>query len=204
VMTICLTIIPLIVIGTLYYNNVKSIIENEVVRSYEGMADQYVSNVNFRINVYTSLLTDITLSNSIQEVLLNKSSNYFEQTEKEKKVTQVLNSFSIGGNYREVEDITIYNIDDDFLFQGKHLKNITSITEESWFGKIDIHQRRIQWLSGIESEEILSFIKVISSMGPEKRLEITGKISRILLKFRIKEMKEITTYCCLSWMSRMK
>lgn len=180
-LTLSLIAIPLIIIGCLYYINVKSIIGSEVRTTYEYMVEQYVKEVNYKTNLYSNLITAITLSDSVQEALLkNSSEDYFSGIAGNVKVTSTIALLGLNNNYSEIDDIGVYYLNEGINIESKYMRNLTETDHQTWFKNIEMKQRRLQWSSENVKDNTITLYKPISSIGNEKRLDLIG-----LLKIKL-------------------
>ena len=107
--TVFISAVPLLCVSIALDNKMERFIENELSSSYEQIVNQYVSNINYKLDIYKNLLTNVASSLMINELLstdVNSSMN--EAYEIGKKITNEVGMFLGSNNIRELHNIMIY------------------------------------------------------------------------------------------------
>lgn len=175
VITVSLVIIPLIITGIIYYVNVRLMVENEVRSTYEQMADQYIEGINYKINIYVNLLTAISNSDSVQDLLSNAyNGDLYLDIETDQKIGRTIDSLTLSNNYNEIKKITVFVLNGSNGIQGKYVNSLENIDPKTWMDRINLRQRRLQYVNYENDKNLISFVKPISSIRAKNRLELLG------------------------------
>jgi two-component system, sensor histidine kinase YesM len=96
--------------------------------------DQYVSNINYKMDLYRNIQEAYAVNGRIQEILTEQN----EVTPSE--IAKFINDFSTetrnvfaGGKHKEVYNLTLYTYNEKLSYDGAFLKSIKNARNEGWF-----------------------------------------------------------------------
>jgi len=150
----------------------EQFIENELSSSYEQIVNQYVSNINYKLDIYQNLLTNVASSLMIKELLSTDVKNSpNEAYEIGKKITDEVGMFLGSNNIRELHNIMIYSYDKSSQIIGAKISSVRAIESEPWFKYVvdkDETRNPFFYITKGTRKRILSFTSPISDLKAEK------------------------------------
>jgi len=170
--TVFISAVPLLCVSIALDNKMERFIENELSSSYEQIVNQYVSNINYKLDIYKNLLTNVASSLMINELLstdVNSSMN--EAYEIGKKITNEVGMFLGSNNIRELHNIMIYSYDKSNQIIGAKISSVSAIENEPWYEYVDDMDETTNsffYITKGTRKRILSFTTPISDINAEK------------------------------------
>ena len=120
----------------IFYYKSEQIIYSEVSSSYKQMLNQYINNINYKINLYNTLLDNITYSSVVQDTsLTNNDQNYSVYMDIINNVDTEINSLIFSKNQDEKYNITVYPFDKSVTYYQAHIGNLSSVENTDWYKK---------------------------------------------------------------------
>lgn len=144
-------------------------IENELSLSYQELVNQYVSTINYKLDSYQTLLTNVSSDLTIIDLLSNeKKTNLFDAGE---KITREVGFLLGAKGINELYNIMIYNLNESNTIYGSKITNISAIDHEKWFKYIQRMKGTnglFQYKGSSSTGIILSFVKFIYGLSDEQ------------------------------------
>ncbi|AUS95992.1 hypothetical protein CDQ84_02765 [Clostridium thermosuccinogenes] len=170
--------LPLFTISTLLGHKMGQIIENELSQSYEQTLNQYISNINYKVDIYQTLLTNIASNSTIGEQLsYDDDTSPDDSYDTALKVSKELGMLIGSRKISELYNFMIYSYNTKNLIYGPRVSNISAIKDEKWYmemkerGKVNDY---FIYKTGNGKKEILSFTKEIVNLKGERYGEKVG------------------------------
>jgi len=168
--------IPFLTVSTVLGHKMGRIIENELSKSYEQTLNQYVSNINYKLDIYQTLLTNIASNSTIGEQLsFNENSSLNENYDIALNVSRELAMLIGSRKIKELYNFMIYTYNTKNLIYGPKVSNVSAIKNEKWYmemkerGKVNDY-----FIYKTGNNEILSFTKEIVNLKGKKYGEKVG------------------------------
>ena len=111
------------------------------------------------------------ISDTVQNALSTNEGDYYTDFDKDKKVSNIINSIIAREGTNEIENITVY-VERKIFFSGVYTRYLDDIRNEEWYRNLKVKLRYTQWF--IDGEDTLSLVKPISSINPSNTLDILG------------------------------
>ena len=162
---ICISVIPLMLITIVLNGQMVRVIENELLKSHEYIMNEYVSKLNYKIDIYTTLLNNITSNKAISDLLTNKDNlDYPEQYDKAMEISKNVSSQIGARRTDEINNITIYSLNEENQIYVPGISNVYTIKNTNWYKELMKDGNPKEYLSrnvvGMNGN-IISFIKPI-------------------------------------------
>ena len=162
---ICISIIPLVIITTLLNGQMVRVIEDELLKSHEYIMNEYVSKLNYKVDIYTTLLNNITSNREISDLLANRGNlEYPELYDKAMGISKEVSNQIGARRTDEINNITIYSLNEENQIYVPGISNVFTIKNTSWYKELMVSGNPKEYLSrnvvGMNGN-IISFIKPI-------------------------------------------
>lgn len=195
--SLCISLIPLIVISVIQYGRIYEKLENEVNDSHKQVISQYMQSVNEKLDMLQFQLSQISNSTIVQDMLVDK-----ELTPLERGVnisTEVSNILALEQN-SAVRSCIIYSMREDTLAYGKNVTMMPLGKMEKWYqiiGELEEENYTYQ----IYNEPVLTLVGKINYLDTSRlRTELLGvvkldiKIDKLLVKTQALDNVKICIY----------
>lgn len=174
---IFISTIPLLLVGIVLNHNMGNIIKDELAASYEQTVNQYVASINYKIDVYSTLMQNICSNNNIHDLLVNQEctdpDRGYDMT---RKISKDINQLLGAQNISELKNMMIYSYNPNNPIYGFKISNIKQAQMESWFQLLDTDTFKKGYFFENKTQNTikLSFVKPIIDTTAEKYGERLG------------------------------
>ena len=162
--SIVITTLPLIFISIVFDNKIQEYYSKKLNESYEQVVSQYVSNLNYKIEIYQTMLTNICSNRNINDLLLHKD----EYTNQEvydigKKISNEVGLLIGSRSIEELRNIMVFIYDDSLPIYSSKVTNVKKIADEDWYIKLhsDINKGYLIYNINSYYKDVLSLYKQI-------------------------------------------
>lgn len=170
VFSIVISTIPLFIISILFDNKTQEYYSEKLDESYEQVVSQYVSNLNYKIELYQTFLTNICSNRNINDILLHKN----EYTNSEvydigKKISNEVGLLIGARSIEELRNIMVYIYDESLPIYATKVTNVKKVKDEDWYIKLhnNINKGYIFYNINSYYKDILSLHKQIVGINEE-------------------------------------
>ena len=129
IFTILVSIIPMFFLSTLFYNRMVQVVKNEMIASYEHAAQQYVSNVEYKLGLYENIMGEISSNKLVQDFLL-----FLQQADDPREISKVratvledINRYLSDKWISNLNRITLYPLGNKTIMYHSHISDIKNI-----------------------------------------------------------------------------
>ncbi|GMQ60104.1 sensor histidine kinase [Vallitalea sediminicola] len=138
VFSIVISTIPLFFISIVFDNKIQKYYSEKLNESYEQVVSQYVSNLNYKIELYQTFLNNISSNQNINDLLLHKN-NYTnsEVYDVGKRISNEVGLLIGTKNIEELRNIMVYFYDEELPIYSSKFTNVEKVKDEDWY--IEIH-----------------------------------------------------------------
>ncbi len=179
VFSMCISMIPLIVISMIQYGRIYEIMENEITNSHKQVLSQYMQNVNDKLDLLGFQLSQISNSTLVKDSLVDESLNPLERGERVS--TEVKNILALDQN-SAVKNCIIYSVQEDTPTYGKNVAMMTEGRREKWYQIIGELEKE-SYIYTINNAPILAMVKKINHVDTSRF--ITEHLGTVKLDIRI-------------------
>jgi len=134
---IVMVIIPVTLISLIFFNKFKQLIRQEVFNLYEQVVDQYVDNINYKLNVYENYLENLTLDSLLLDLFEDPETKTLDdiiaKTGEFSKEVQIL---TFRGIKNDIYNVKFYSAYDGFPSDGRYISNNAKAREEDWYERV--------------------------------------------------------------------
>lgn len=171
VFIIFISTIPLLFMGVVFDNKMQEIFSEELGASYEQVVKQYVSNINYKIDIYQTLLVNISSNRTISELLSKKDINsYTDVYDIGNKISDEVGSLLGARKTSELRNIMVYLYNEDVPVYASKVTNVKMVKDEEWYVKMHDESTKQGFftytLPGTK-KDILSFTKQLVGFNGE-------------------------------------
>lgn len=136
---ILLIIMPMCFLSYTFLASFRKIIENEVSKSYDQVVNQYMDNINYKINIYKSLLDGVVRNSVVQEVFINQGESSKQNIiVLSKKISKEIDPQILKNVTTDFASLMLYSLDENFPTDGDNIGNIKDLRENPWFNEVEI------------------------------------------------------------------
>ena len=148
---------PLIIIGTLFFSQIKHSVIQQVQISTSNTIDLATSSLDSNIKIYNNLSDYLAYNETVANIVSNDINNQFDfYKELDKTLDPML--LSVANFHTDLEQVTIY-ARDDIVRHGSTLAPITQIENESWFTQAS-HSDTPVWIINKDKKEVINVRKM--------------------------------------------
>ena len=148
---------PLIIIGTLFFSQIKHSVIQQVQISTSNTIDLATSSLDSNIKIYNNLSDYLAYNETVANIVSNDINNQFDfYKELDKTLDPML--LSVANFHTDLEQVTIY-ARDDIVRHGSTLAPITQIENESWFAQAS-HSDTPVWIINKDKKEVINVRKM--------------------------------------------
>lgn len=151
---ILIILIPCLILAIAYFLKFQQIIQNEICLSYEQIMNQYLANIDYKLDLYRNIQESFSNNGRVQEILEDPN----EVTSLE--IMKFIDGFSkdtknifLDEKKKEVYNIALYSYNENVPYDGAFLKSIKYAKNEGWFR---------------ESQQSKNFYNCYFEMQPQK------------------------------------
>lgn len=178
IFTIFVSALPLLVISFIFNSKIEQIISNELSSSYEQIVNQYVLSVNYKIDIYQTLLTNIASNRTIVDLLsVQDKISANEAYDIGDKIRKEIGLLVGAQNISELRNIMIYSTNEKNPIYAPKISNVAAIKDEQWY-KVNIaseNKANICFLyKSSTREDIFSYTKAIVYNSEQRYGEKAG------------------------------
>ena len=148
---------PLIIIGTLFFSQIKHSVIQQVQTSTSNTIELATSSLDSNIKIYNNLSDYLAYNETVANIVSNDINNQFDfYKELDKTLDPML--LSVANFHTDLEQVTIY-ARDDIVRHGSTLAPITQIENESWFAQAS-HSDTPVWIINKDKKEVINVRKM--------------------------------------------
>lgn len=137
IFTVIISVIPIILISYIFYHKSEQIIYNEVKSSYNQILSQYIDNVHYKLNLYNTLMNNVTFNGIIQETFQNEPMpEYSSNMDIISKISSQIDFLALDKYENETYNITFYPLDEAYTYYQAHIGNLSTIKETEWYKEL--------------------------------------------------------------------
>jgi len=170
VFSIVISTIPLFLISVVFDNKIQEYYGEKLNESYEQVVSQYVSNLNYKIELYQTFLTNICSNQNINDLLVdeNKYTN-LEVYDIGKKISNEVGLLIGSRSIEELRNIMVYIYDESLPIYASKVTNVKEVQDEEWYIKIHNNVNKGYVFYDINNyyKDVLSLYKQIVGVSDE-------------------------------------
>ncbi len=178
IFTIFVSALPLLFISFAFNSKIEKIISNELSSSYEQIVNQYVLSLNYKIDIYQTLLTNIASNRAIVDLLSEQekiaANDAYDIGDKIRKEIGLL----VGAqNISELKNIMIYSTNEKNPIYAPKISNVAAIKDEQWYKANMAAENKVNnhfLYKSSAKEDIFSYTKAIVYNSEERYGEKAG------------------------------
>lgn len=135
-MVFIMVMIPVFLMSWLFVKEMQQSIRQEVSSNYIHFTEQYVANLNYKLDIYKNLQETLSANQTFQTVMQNQY-RYDAQD-----MIYISNLFSseiknvIFSDYPEIYNIMFYAENPEFPRDGRHVASLDVMESEYWFSSV--------------------------------------------------------------------
>jgi len=134
---IFVVLIPCIIFAATFFFKFQKTVQDEINSSYEQVMDQYVANINYKLNLFRNIEETFSVNGVVQEILMEQDvESPMDIMKLIDKFTKETRSIFLGENQEEVYNITLYSYNERLSYDGEFLRNIKYVMDEEWYKDI--------------------------------------------------------------------
>lgn len=200
--SICISIIPLILVSVLMYVQIYEKMEKEIISSHKQIVNQSMQNMEEKLGLLQFQLAQIAESTLVKDTIVNEKLSPLERGIIISK--EVVNILAIGGNVT-VEDCMLYITKEDIPTYGQNVSMMSQGRRESW-GQILGGLDHKSYIYSVRNTALLTLVEDITLV--DERQFITDKLGKVKLDMKINglfsNVQEANSYkvCVFSEASR--
>ncbi|MEG0388951.1 MAG: hypothetical protein RR582_11525, partial [Niameybacter sp.] len=159
--TLIVSIVPIIIISSLLFNEISNLVENTLNKSYAQLVAQYMSNMDANFFRYHDRLDQIANNTIIIDELLGRGSSTNPYVKGEKVSLEIGNSLRLEG-YKEFRNCMIYSNIKESQIYGSRISMLEEGVKELWYLKNRSFQEgTLTYTTGNRKDRVLSLIEDI-------------------------------------------
>ncbi|MEG0319669.1 MAG: sensor histidine kinase [Niameybacter sp.] len=159
--TLIVSIVPIIIISSLLFNEISNLVENTLNKSYAQLVAQYMSNMDANFFRYHDRLDQIANNTIIIDELLGRGSSTNPYVKGEKISLEIGNSLRLEG-YKEFRNCMIYSNIKESQIYGSRISMLEEGVKELWYLKNRSFQEgTLTYTTGNRKDRVLSLIEDI-------------------------------------------
>lgn len=176
--TVIISLIPIMFLSYFFYNKSEQIIYYEVSNSYNQILNQYVDNIQYKLNLYNTLINNITFNGVIQRDLdKEERGDFSEEMDAINKVSFEVENLLLDKYNNGTYNITIYPMDEAYTYYQSHLGNVSTIKKTEWYKNIT--SGKLPSYSGITqiielNTSVMNLIRTIPSLKFDTYKKVIG------------------------------
>lgn len=177
---ILIVILPMLLINIILDKRMEQIITDETSASYGQVVNQYVSTINYKIDMYHTLLENIASNRTIEQLLsFSNDIPTYEAYDAGYKISNEMDLLLGSRNIKELSNIVIYSMNEEIPIYGPKISTVKQARGEQWFEKMQgggYREEYFSYLSTGTKKHIISFIKPIVNVEGKKYGQKSGFI----------------------------
>lgn len=168
----------LVLIGIVFNSKTESLIEKELSKSYELVVEQYVSNIEYKIDIYQTLLNNIANNPRIYEVLSDYTeTSSWNSYDVGKGISNEVDSLLSIQNIAKIYNLTLFSFDEVNPVYGRRISNTKIIKNEPWYGMLEASNftdMSFLYITTGTKKELITLIKPITDLSGETLVQRLG------------------------------
>ena len=148
---IVIGILPIIIMGIVWYNQTKSILMDQQENSIENYLIQAVSNMDNQLRIYDNLSDYVAFNKQISNVVNHEYDSYYDMYSEFSNVLDPMLS-SLKYFHSDINQITIY-AQNDIVKHNTTIAPISEIENEDWYSKVK-GNNEIHWFVFQDKKEV--------------------------------------------------
>lgn len=185
---ILLGVIPMIIMGSVWYNQTRTILMKQEKNSIDNYLTQAVSNMDNQLRIYNNLSDYIAFNQQISHVVSHKYESYYDMYDQFSNVLDPMLA-SLKYFHSDISQITIYT-KNNIVEHNTTISPITEIENEEWYklieGNNDIH-----WFVSQSKKEVFC-VRNIPTL--EKDYEVGVLYVRVDYEKLFESFKQVNDY----------
>lgn len=162
VFTVIISIIPIVIISSLSFNKISTLVENTLNKSYSQLVTQYMTNMNDNFFRYWDRLQQVANNTIIIDELLDRGSDSNPYIKGNKVSVEVGKCLRLEG-YNEFVNCMIYSNIKEIKIYGSKVSMLEEATREPWYlTNNTLKEGAFSYLASDGKSSILSLIEDIN------------------------------------------
>lgn len=176
--SIVISTVPLFFLSLVFDNRTQDYYaEKKLNESYQQVVSQYIANLNYKVEIYQTYLTNIGVNQNINSLLRHKNDyTHQEIYDIGKKISTEIGLLIGTRSISELRNIMVYIYDESLPIYSPKVTNVKKVHDEDWYIEIhnDVNKGYVFYDINDHFKDMLSLYKLIIGVNDENYGERLG------------------------------